>query len=156
MLVLVVACGGADGSGWRDVGAAAVEGVNVGADGIAVNAAAAAVGGGVGVDGVGVDDAGGIDIAAAVVVVAVVGEDGVVGVEGAISVGGEWSKVAGGATRRVGGDEIASAVSRGKAAITVRVVVLSEVFVIVVACLKGENEGVCAVRVSGEGVEGVR
>jgi len=58
--------------------------------------------------------------------------------------------------RYVRGEEITSAVLHGKAAVAVRAVVLSEVFIIVVACLKGEDEGVCAVRVSGEGVEGVR
>ncbi len=63
--------------------------------------------------------------------------------------------MAGGA-RCVGGDEIASAVSCRKVVIAVRAVVLSEVFVIIVACLKGEDKGVCAGRVSGEGVEGVR
>jgi len=68
---------------------------------------------------------------------------------GARSVGGEWTKRAGGA-RRVGGDEVGSAASRGRAA---RAVVLNEVFVIVVTCLEGEDEGVCAVRISGEGVK---
>ena len=54
--------------------------------------------------------------------------------------------------QRVGRDEVASAVSRGKAAIAARAGVLSEVFVIV-GCLKGEDEGVCVVRVRGESVE---
>ncbi len=62
VLELVVACSGADGIGWQDAGAGAVEGVAVTAA-----AAAAGVGGGVGVGGAGVDDAGGVDVAAVVV-----------------------------------------------------------------------------------------
>ena len=62
---------------------------------------------------------------------------------GARSVGDERTKTAGGA-RRVGGDEVRSAA---------RAVVLNEVFVIVVTHLEGEDKGVCAVHISGEGVE---
>ena len=37
--------------------------------------------------------------------------------------------------------------------VVVRVVVLNKVIVIVVTHLEGEDEGICAVRISGEGVE---
>jgi len=40
-----------------------------------------------------------------------------------------------------------------KSARAARAVVLNEIFVIVVTRLEGENEGVCAVHISGEGVE---
>ncbi len=85
-LGLIFACGGADGNGWRNVGAVAVEGLGVDVDGVAVAAAAAAGGrgdddagvdnvGGVGavavavVGGIGVEDGGGVDTVVAVVVV---------------------------------------------------------------------------------------
>jgi len=55
--------------------------------------------------------------------------------------------------RRVGRDEVASAVSRGKAAIAARAGVLSEVFVIVSVRLEGEGKGVCVVCVRGESVK---
>ena len=124
----VVGCSGGDG----DAGVDDAGGVDV-----AVVVVAAAVGTGVGV--VGVEDAGGVEDAVAAAAVVIDDVVVVVVVEnfrvadrswcGARSVGGEWSKAAGSA-RRGGGDEIASAVSRGKAAIAVRAVVLSEVFVI--------------------------
>ena len=74
VLMFVVACGGADGSGWRDVD----------------------------VDGAGVDDAGGVDFAA--VVVAAVGEDGVVCVKGAGSGDNAGGVVVAAAAVRVGVD----------------------------------------------------
>ena len=43
--------------------------------------------------------------------------------------------------------------SRGRVAIAVRAIVLNEVFVIVITRLEGEDEGVCVVRISGEGIE---
>jgi len=76
MLVFVVACGGADVSGWRDVGAAVVAGVGVGIVGVegsgsVDDAVTVAVGDGVGVPGAGVVD--GVVGAAAVGVVECVG-----------------------------------------------------------------------------------
>jgi hypothetical protein len=54
-LGLIFACGGADGNGWRNVGAAAVENVGVNVDGVVVAAAAAAAAGGGGDDDAGVE-----------------------------------------------------------------------------------------------------
>ena len=86
-LGLIFACGGADENGWRNVGAAAVEGVGIDVDGVAVAAAAAAAGDrrndNAGTDNVGsvgavavavvsridVKDGGGVDTVVAVVVV---------------------------------------------------------------------------------------
>ena len=66
---LIFACGGADeihGNGWRNVGAAIIEGVGVDVDGVAV-VVAPAVGGG-GDDDAGVDDVGGVGAVAEAVV----------------------------------------------------------------------------------------
>ena len=69
--------------------------------------------------------------------------------------GRSCTKTAGGA-RRVRGDKVRREASHGRAgraAVAARVVVLNEVIVIVITHLEGEDEGVCAVRISGEGVE---
>jgi hypothetical protein len=68
------------------------------------------------------------------------------------SVGGRRSEEGGGA-RRVGCDEVTRSVSCRKVAIAVRAVKSSEVFVIVVARLEGEDKCVCALRVSRKGAE---
>jgi len=85
-LGLIFACGGADENGWRNVGAAAVEGVGIDINGVAM-AAAAAVGNrhndDAGIDNIGsvgavaiavvsridVKDGGGVDTVVAVVIV---------------------------------------------------------------------------------------
>ena len=56
-----------------------------------------------------------------------------------------------GSARRVRADEVASAVSRGKAAIAAGSAKLGGV--VVVVGFEGEDEGICAMRVSGEGIE---
>ena len=68
-LGLIFACGGADGNGWRNVGAVAVEGLGVDVDGVAVAAAAAAGGRG--------DDDAGVVGGVGAVAIAVVGGIGV-------------------------------------------------------------------------------
>ena len=56
-----------------------------------------------------------------------------------------------GSTRCVGSDEVASVVSRGEAVIVAGSAKLSRV--VVVVGLKGQDKGICVMRVSGEGIE---
>ena len=88
-LGLIFVCGGADGihgNGWRNVGAAAVEGVGINVDGVAMAAAAAAAVGSGGDDDASVDDVGGVDCCRCCVVnrIGVVEEGG--GVETLVAV----------------------------------------------------------------------
>jgi len=62
--------------------------------------------------------------------------------------GAEVSEMSG--RRQLGARGVSGEMKSGGAA---RAVVLNEIFVIVVTRLEGENEGVCAVHISGEGVE---
>jgi len=65
-------------------------------------------------------------------------------------VGDEWLTAAAG-TRHVGRDEVTSAVSCGKAAVMAGSARLSRVFLVI--GFKGEDEGICTMRISGEGIE---
>ena len=65
-------------------------------------------------------------------------------------VGGEKFRAGSSARCR---DEVAGAVSCGEVVVTARARALSEVFVIIRG-FEGENESICAMRVSGKGVGG--
>jgi hypothetical protein len=60
-----------------------------------------------------------------------------------------WTKMAVG-VRYVGGDKVGREASGGRVA---RAVVFNEVFITVITRLKEEDEGICAVHISGEGIK---